>query len=347
MREPAHAIAPGDRAPNFVLPDEAGVFRMFYERAKGRPIVLLFFPGRRKGRAWKEAKAFADAAGAFADAGIDVFAVTLAAEGENARLGFPFLVWSDPKQAITRGYLDGAGLAPDPDRAVAFLLDANQRVLSVLAGEKLARRALDAYRARPARGPARRIATGAPILLIPEVLDRATCRELIDLWENDSHEEGTVVSVLDGEHVDRVHHAVKKRLDHRIMDPDLNRALQRTIGRRIAPELEKAFYYEGFYFDRFCVVCYDSARGDYFRPHRDNLTPSTADRRFAITVNLNAEEYEGGGLTFPEYGPESYTTGTGGAIVFSCSLIHEALPATSGRRFALLNFLRAPKGAAG
>jgi predicted 2-oxoglutarate/Fe(II)-dependent dioxygenase YbiX len=30
----------------------------------------------------------------------------------------------------------------------------------------------------------------------------------------------------------------------------------------------------------------------------------------------------------------------GGAIVFSCSLLHEALPVVRGRRFALLSFLR-------
>lgn len=350
MQEPAHAIAPGDRAPNFVLPDADGAFRMFYERAKGRPIVLLFFPGGRKGRAWREARAFARAADAFAAAGLDVFAVSLAEPKANAALGLPFLVWSDPKRAITRGYLTGAGLPFDPgnpaDAAVAFALDANQRVLAVLSGDDLAARALRLYEARPDWGPRRKAETGAPVLLIPEVLDRAACRALIALWETGVREEGTVISMIEGRHVDRVHHSVKKRLDHRIMDPGINRALQRTIGRRIAPELEKAFCYEGFYFDRFYVVCYDSARGDYFRPHRDNLTPSTADRRFAITLNLN-EDYEGGGLAFPEYGPEAYAIGAGGAIVFSCSLIHEALPVTRGRRFALLNFLRAPKGAAG
>ena len=69
--------------------------------------------------------------------------------------------------------------------------------------------------------------------------------------------------------------------------------------------------------------------------------PSLKDRRFALTLNLNTEEYEGGELIFPEYGPHKYRPSSGGAVVFSCSLLHEALPVTKGRRFALLTFLRA------
>jgi len=78
----------------------------------------------------------------------------------------------------------------------------------------------------------------------------------------------------------------------------------------------------------------------FFRRHRDNQTPGTENRRFALTLNLNTGEYEGGGLTFPEYGPHRYDpTGRRGNPV-SCSLLHEALPITRGRRFTLLNFLR-------
>jgi predicted 2-oxoglutarate/Fe(II)-dependent dioxygenase YbiX len=44
-------------------------------------------------------------------------------------------------------------------------------------------------------------------------------------------------------------------------------------------------------------------------------------------------------LRFPEYGDQRYRPGTGSAIVFSSSLLHEALHVTSGRRFVLLAFL--------
>ncbi len=78
--------------------------------------------------------------------------------------------------------------------------------------------------------------------------------------------------------------------------------------------------------------------GGFFSTHRDNLSPATAHRRFALTLNLN-EGYEGGFLRFSEYGPHLYRPGTGGAIVFSASLLHEVLEVTTGERFVLLSFL--------
>ena len=69
------------------------------------------------------------------------------------------------------------------------------------------------------------------------------------------------------------------------------------------------------------------------------MSSACAHRRFAVTINLNAEEFEGGELRFPEYGLQSWRAPTGGAVVFSCSLLHQALPVTAGRRYAFLPFL--------
>jgi predicted 2-oxoglutarate/Fe(II)-dependent dioxygenase YbiX len=55
-------------------------------------------------------------------------------------------------------------------------------------------------------------------------------------------------------------------------------------------------------------------------------------------INLNADAYEGGDLGFPEFGPEPYRGETGVAVVFPCSLLHEALPMKQGTRFAFLPF---------
>jgi predicted 2-oxoglutarate/Fe(II)-dependent dioxygenase YbiX len=87
------------------------------------------------------------------------------------------------------------------------------------------------------------------------------------------------------------------------------------------------------------VACYDASDGGYFRAHRDNTTTATAHRRFAVSINLNAEEFEGGDLRFPEFGPTTYRPPTGGAVVFSCSLLHEATRVTRGTRYATLPFL--------
>jgi predicted 2-oxoglutarate/Fe(II)-dependent dioxygenase YbiX len=90
--------------------------------------------------------------------------------------------------------------------------------------------------------------------------------------------------------------------------------------------------------ERYIVSCYDSEDGGHFRAHRDNTTKGTAHRRFAVSINLN-EEFEGGRVSFPEYGPRGYKAPPGGAVVFSCSLLHAVSKVTEGRRYAFLPFL--------
>ena len=102
--------------------------------------------------------------------------------------------------------------------------------------------------------------------------------------------------------------------------------------------LRKAFAFRATRFEGFKIACYDAAEGGHFRAHRDNLSPSTEHRRFALTLNLN-DGYEGGHLRFPEYGAYLYRPGAGGAVVFSGSHLHEALPVTRGKRYVLLSFL--------
>ncbi len=56
-------------------------------------------------------------------------------------------------------------------------------------------------------------------------------------------------------------------------------------------------------------------------------------------MNLNSDQYEGGELMFPEYGRTMFKPPVGGAAVFSCSLLHQAMPVTKGKRYAFLPFL--------
>ena len=54
-------------------------------------------------------------------------------------------------------------------------------------------------------------------------------------------------------------------------------------------------------------------------------------------------DFDGGELVFPEYSAVKVRPPTGAAAVFSCSLLHEALPVTRGRRFVLTTFFRHKK----
>ncbi len=64
-----------------------------------------------------------------------------------------------------------------------------------------------------------------------------------------------------------------------------------------------------------------------------------AFRQFAVSLNLNTGEYEGGDLEFPEFDNDLYSPPAGGAVVFSASLLHAAKPVTRGKRYVLLTFL--------
>lgn len=178
----------------------------------------------------------------------------------------------------------------------------------------------------------------APVITVRDVLEPAMCRRLIALYDADGGREsgfmrdveGKTTLILDARH--------KRRKDAHIANVALQRAILARINRRLTPALKRAFQFEATRIERHIVACYEAGAG-HFRPHRDNTTRGTAHRKFAVTINLNAEAYDGGDLRFPEFGDRTYRAPTGGAVVFSCSLLHEATPVTRGRRYAYLPFL--------
>ena len=64
--------------------------------------------------------------------------------------------------------------------------------------------------------------------------------------------------------------------------------------------------------ERYIISYYSAEDSAHFRAHRDNTTKGTAHRRFAVSINLNSE-FEGGEVSFPEYGPRSFKPPPGGA----------------------------------
>lgn len=340
-------LAPGDRLGNFLLPASDGYLWVFYEKTRGFRNLLFLFPNDTP----EHLRTLAELASAHPElqkARIDVFAIGRLPVEKVQALGrqyeVPFLFYGDPEQKVSREIAEKSGFGHD--QAFCLLLDENQRLLKSMPLQDipeggLGRVVLDFYGGRLPAPLEQQPQRTAPVLIVPKVLDAADCKALIARWRQ-KNEEGTVTTRVGGKDTRRIDSGMKQRRDHQVHDPELDAWLARIVGRRIAPELAKAFYFQRFRFDRFVITCYDAARGDYFRPHRDNTTPSTQARMFALTLNLNTDDYEGGGLRFPEYGPESYRPKSGDAILFSCSLIHEALPVTKGRRFTLLSFLRDP-----
>lgn len=178
--------------------------------------------------------------------------------------------------------------------------------------------------------------SGAPVLLIPDVLDAPQCSALIAAHDAENAESGMLREV-DGRMALVPDPHAKIRTDHTLANGPLAEAVTERLGRRVLPKIAEAFAYQVTRLERMKVVAYAGDRKGHFAPHRDNTTPDAAHRRFALTLNLN-DGYEGGGLRFPEYGGETVAPPPGGAVVFSCSLLHEVLPVLSGRRLALLTF---------
>jgi predicted 2-oxoglutarate/Fe(II)-dependent dioxygenase YbiX len=133
-------------------------------------------------------------------------------------------------------------------------------------------------------------------------------------------------------------HGHKRRKDYNVTDQELIKTIQSRIMRRINPELLKIYAFRATRMERYIVSCYSADDGGHFRAHRDNTTKGTAHRRFAVSINLNAE-FEGGEVSFPEYGKRSYKAPAGGAVVFPCAILHQVSRVTEGMRYAFLPFL--------
>jgi 2-oxoglutarate-Fe(II)-dependent oxygenase superfamily protein len=178
----------------------------------------------------------------------------------------------------------------------------------------------------------------APVLILHSVFEPELCRDLIRAYETHGGDESGFMREMDGQTVLQHNPDFKIRRDYVITDQDLVKRIQGRINRRIVPEIFKIHQFKATRMERYIVACYAAEEGGHFRPHRDNTTPGTAHRRFAISINLN-DDFEGGYLSFPEYGPRGYKLSLGGAVVFSCSLLHRVTRVTAGRRYAFLPFL--------
>lgn len=178
----------------------------------------------------------------------------------------------------------------------------------------------------------------APIIVLPRVFEPELCARLISLYEEHGGEESGFMRQINGRTVATHDPGFKRRKDHSIGDKDLVSAIQARFLRRVIPEISKVHQFTVTRMERYIVACYDADDGGHFSPHRDNTTSGTAHRRFAVSINLN-DDFDGGEVGFPEYGPRTFKAPPGGAVVFSCSLLHRVTKVTRGRRYAFLPFL--------
>jgi peroxiredoxin/predicted 2-oxoglutarate/Fe(II)-dependent dioxygenase YbiX len=228
-----------------------------------------------------------------------------------------------------------------PLRRIWVVLDPTLRVLKVIPfvqdGSE-AKELLSYVKSLPPASLFAGFEVQAPILILPNVFEDEFCKKLIALHETHGSEESGFMRDVDGKTVQLHDFGHKRRRDHIIQDEEVIRQAQQRFNRRVMPELLKAYQFKATQMERFLVGCYSEEDGGHFVAHRDNTTKGTAHRRFAASVNLNSD-FEGGEVSFPEYGPKSFKPPPGGAVVFSCSLLHAVAKVTRGRRYAFLPFI--------
>jgi predicted 2-oxoglutarate/Fe(II)-dependent dioxygenase YbiX len=325
---------PWFKAPTVSEPDFA------FEGAAGRYVLLAFLP--------------------LDDAGRLAALRALAAHQTQFDLGrlVAFVVVRDPEAVANLRDLRALRWMPDPDLRISrlfdpggdgsdaptwLLLDPSLRIMAIESQEGTG----DFFRRLgdlPAPSDHAGVPLHAPVLTIPRVFEPELCQRLIALHEADG---GRFTGVMrdQGERTVAVMDELKKRRDIRLGDPELVKLIRNRLDRRLLPMIERCLGFTVTHIERYLVSCYDADDGGVFHAHRDSTTYGTAHRKFACSINLN-DDFEGGDLRFAEFGAATYRPPLGGAVVFSCDLMHEARPVKRGRRYAFLPFLYDEAGAA-
>ena len=257
-----------------------------------------------------------------------------------AALKLPQTLTADPGRAIARafGLCAAADLAMPP---VGYVVNANLKIIrrharlpAAQLAESLVRDCRAQYEAaRQEQASARVISQLPPALIVPQALSPELCARCIQVFRSGRTFDGTVGA---GEKLAYAPQA-KIRTDH-IVQGELLRDIDDKLSRSVFPEIKKVFGFEVTHREFYKIGAYVAEKGGFFRQHRDNFDAPLGYRRIAMTIHLN-DDFEGGGLRFPEYDEHVYRPALGSAIAFSCATMHEALPVTKGERFVLVAFL--------
>ena len=330
MKRAYDTLFAGDLAPWFRQSciGQDGLYS--FDMAAGRHVVLCFYGAASDPVARPALRLAEQNADIFDGRRLSFFGVSNdPADGPSAMRHF-----ADADGSISRAF----GVAPREGeftlsdlRRGWFVLDPRLRIVAVFPLGDSGDDAVFRYLRRlPGDIPAAQV----PVLLVPGVFEPEFCQRLIRFHHAQPGRDSAVLTesgaVRD--------HGFKRRRDCLVGDKAVAAQIQTRIFRRVVPEIRHAFQFAATRMERLIIACYDAAEDGRFGLHRDNTIAETAHRRFAVSINLN-EDFDGGDLIFPEYGSRQFKPASGGALVFSCSLIHAVLPMTRGRRYAVLPFV--------
>lgn len=329
----------GDLGPDVILKGHDGKeWNLRSDAIAGNPIVIFFCP-RLTVEGKLALKNFAQQTEAFTAEGAKMFAITSdKPDGDLSGLGFPILL--DRREDVFGRF------SVPRDQISTVVLRRNHHIAGIYKGDQQSQIG-DALTMLQSLGWERKPAVmpvHPPVLFIPDVFSRADCARLIEIFENKGQTfleltpKGAVDFLNGADYKMRIpEHMREDRIDHFFFEKGTVEFLKNRMNR-IYPEIFKAFHYRITKYETLRVARYEGHRGGHSHGHRDNIPPWVY-RRFALSINLNTSDFEGGDLRFPEFGEQRYRPDSGTAVVFSSSLLHEAMHVTSGRRYVFLAFL--------
>ena len=324
---PSGVIQPGERMPFLHGVAANGQFYAPDSQA-GRPAILIV--GYRVAAQTMRplAVAFARAAVAFAERGADV---VIAASEDVVRALATQMPRGAPVRLVDAGSRPGSLSLVRRGEIAVLVIDRAQRLVARYdagADADPVAACINCIDALPAEAPTD-CCLPAPVLMLPRLLPSTLCRTLIDQFERDAEAEKPLFC-------HRIDHHKKRRREILLAaDDPLQPVLTDLLLSRCQADIARAFQCRIAHVGPLTIARYDAAEG-WFRRHRDNTGANMAHREFAISVNLNAEDYTGGHLLFPEYNDHRYSPPTGGGLIFSTGVLHEATEVMQGRRYVLL-----------
>ena len=338
----------GDSAPWFRQRSSSNP-RYVFDTSAGRHILLCFFGSAADDHARAAIDAVMARTDLFDDTRACFFGVSMDAADEAGRVepripGYRYFWDTDGLIGKLYGVLPqnfhegAAGIKPD---CQWVLLDMGLRVVDVIpfaADRSDITRVLDLVERSTTPAAIEVSFAPAPVLYLPRVFEPEMCAELLAYCDAHGTKESGFMIERDGRTVIANDANRKRRSDCQIEDEKLKERIRMRVIRRIVPEIAKAYQFHVTRIERYLIGQYDAENRGFFNPHRDNTTKGTAHRRFAVTIALN-DDYEGGTLRFPEYGHRGYKPAAGGAMIFSCSLLHTVDPVSAGHRRVLVPFL--------
>lgn len=132
------ALAPGDDAPDFQLPDQSGTPRRLSTMLADGPVVLFWYPKAMTTGCTAESCHFRDLAAEFAEVGAQRVGISAdapdrqAAFDEEHGLGYPLL--SDTDKAVAKAY---GVKRPGPlmNKRQTFVIGTDRKLVAVIASE--------------------------------------------------------------------------------------------------------------------------------------------------------------------------------------------------------------------